>query len=449
MSFPANRLSLQATLALAAGAFSLLVLTGVAVAADLTIRMAVERSVYEASQRAATDWIASMTDARPSPPVTTSDVDLLQLVDSSGNVVAASRAAAGLPRLSLYWPSSDNRIEHRRACSPSGCLMFTAVRPSPQEEQVLWGGESHVVYAGQEQPAILGTYRLELYLALAVLTASTLAMGAAWALLGLALRPVEAMRRRMAEVTVTDLSMRVPVPPGRDAVARLAHTVNDTLARLESTVDQQRRFSSMVSHELRTPLTGVRTELEEALMYRDVDPHESIGRALTALDRCHGIVEEMLILARVRTAPRRHERVNLTELARDEVAARKAPIRIHAEEDVMVYGNAVQLREVLLNLLVNAERHADSLVEVSVTRAEEQAIVTVLDDGPGIAETERERVFQPFVRLDDARRRDPQGSGLGLAISRAIAESHDGSLTIGDSPRGALFILRIPLANAL
>ncbi|MFI7611550.1 sensor histidine kinase [Nonomuraea terrae] len=448
MSFPVNRLSLQATLALVAGAFSLLVLAGVAVVADLTVRMGVERSVYEGTQRAATDWIASMTDARPAPPVTTSDVDLLQLVDSSGNVVAASRAAARLPRISRYWPPSDNRIEHRRACSPSGCLMFTAVRPSPQEEQLLWGGESHVVYAGQEQPAILGTYRLELYLALGVLTASTLAMVAAWALLGLALRPVEAMRRRMAEVTVTDLSMRVPAPPGRDAVARLAHTVNDTLARLEAAVDQQRRFSSMVSHELRTPLTGVRAELEEALMYRDVDPHESIRRALTALDRCHGIVEEMLILARVRTAPRRHERVNLTDLARDEVAARRAPIRIRAEEDVVVYGNAVQLREVLVNLLVNAERHAESLVEVRVTRAEGQAVVTVLDDGPGIAETERERVFQPFVRLDDARRRDPQGSGLGLAISRAIAQSHDGSLTIGDSPRGALFILRIPLADA-
>ncbi|MFG2074758.1 sensor histidine kinase [Nonomuraea maritima] len=449
MSFLTNRLSVQATLSLAAGAFALLVLGMVAVAADLLIRMAVERSTYEETQRAATEWVGTMTESRTPPAVIASKGVLLQLVDSSGQVVAASRTAAHLPAMSTYWPPPDNRIQQLTRCSDSRCLMLTALRPSPHEERLLWNGAPHVVYAGQEQPEVLRTHQLELYLTMGVLAAGVLMFGAAWVLVRMALRPVESMRRRMAEVTVSDLSLRVPEPPGQDPVARLARTVNETLARLQAAVEQQRRFSSMVSHELRTPLTGMRAQLEEALMYRDMDPHEAITGALTAAERCHAIIEEMLVLARVRSSPSHRQRVSLTDLVREEVRTRgwQLPVRLSAEEDVLVMGNAVQLREVLTNLLANAERHAESLVEVSVARSGGQAVVAVNDDGSGIPEQDREQVFQPFVRLDEARRRDPQGSGLGLAISRAIAQSHDGSLTIEDSPRGARFVLRVPLAS--
>ncbi len=450
---PAGRLSVQATLALAAGVFSLVVLSAIGVLADVAIRAAIERGVFEETERAATDWIGSMTTRRPSPPVTASDVDLMQLVDSSGNVVSASRAAAGRPPLSAFWPRSEDRIEHRTECSPAGCVMFTATRPSPQEEQVLWGGESHVVYAGRMQPEILATHRLELFLGAGVLAASALMVGVAWVLTGLALRPVEAMRRRLAEVTVTDLSLRIPEPHGSDEFARLARTANVTLARLQAAVEQQRNFCSMVSHELRTPLTGIRTQLEEALLYREVDPHQAIRDALGTADRCQSIIDEMLMLARVRAAPHGAERVDLAELVRGEAAARRSgvPVRGRVEEGaegVRVRGNTVQICEVLVNLMANGQRHARSGVEVSLARVDGQAVVTVLDDGDGIAEADRERVFQPFVRLAEAHRRDPKGSGLGLAISRAIAEAHQGSLKVGDSEAGAAFVLRLPLADA-
>jgi signal transduction histidine kinase len=442
-----SRLSVQAILTLATGLFSLLALSAVGIAADLAIRTDVEQQIYEDTERAAVDWIGAMNEARPPPPVAVSDVNLIQLVDSSGDVVSASRAAVGRPALSEFWPSSDDRIHHRTECSAAECVMITAVRPSPQEEQLLWGGESHIVYAGRVQPAILATHRLEVLLGSGVLAASALFAGAAWILVRQALRPVEAIRRRIAQVTVTDLSMRVPESSGQDAIARLARTANETLSRLQEAVEQQRHFASMVTHELRTPLTGLRTQLEEALMYADVDPRLAMGDALSTLDRCQLIINEMLSLTRLRTSSHGAERVDLTTLAREEVARRggKVPIRIHADESVEVCGNSVQIAEVLVNLLVNAQRHAQTCVDVSVARAGGHAMVSVVDDGAGIEPSDRERVFSPFVRLTAGRQRDPQGSGLGLAISRAIAQAHQGTLTVEDSPRGANFVLRLPL----
>ncbi|MFI7640825.1 sensor histidine kinase [Nonomuraea sp. NPDC049400] len=420
----------------------------IGIAADLMIRVEVEQRIFENTERAAVDWIGAMNQARPPPPVTTSDVSLIQLINSSGQVVSANRAAAGLPRLSEYWPPSDDRIEHRTECTAAQCVMLTAVRPSPQEEQLLWGGESHIVYAGRRQPTILATHALELVLGGGALIGSLIFAGATWILVRQALRPVEAIRRRIAQVTVTDLSLRVPQPPGRDAIARLARTANETLSRLQEAVDHQRHFASMVSHELRTPLTGLRTQLEEALLYSDVDPRVAVEDSLSTLERCQSIIDEMLALTRVRTSPHKHEQVDLTALVRQEVARRdtRVPVRIHAEEDVEVYGNPVQLTEVLMNLLLNAQRHARTCVEVRVARLGGQAMVSVVDDGAGIPPADREQVFAPFVRLAEGRRRDPQGSGLGLAISQAIAQVHQGTLTIEDSPQGAKFVLSLPLA---
>ncbi|RVX42650.1 signal transduction histidine kinase [Nonomuraea polychroma] len=425
-------------------------LSAVGIVAALAIRVDVEQRIFEDTERAAVDWIGAMNEPRPHPPVTASDVDLIQLVNSSGNVVSASRAAAGRPALSEYWPSSDDRIQHRIECAAEQCVMFTAVRPSPQEEQLLWGGESHIVYAGRTQPPILATHMLELLLGAGVLTGSVLFAGSAWILVGLALRPVEAIRRQIAQVTVTDLSMRIPEPSGRDAIALLARTANETLSRLQEAVDHQRHFASMVTHELRTPLTGLRAQLEEALLYSDVDPRLAVEDALSTLDRCQLIIDEMLALTRLRTSPHEPQRVDLTALVEEEAAQRdpKVPIHVHADETVEVCGNPVQLAEVVVNLLVNAQRHAHTCVDVSVAGADGQATVSVLDDGAGIDPADRERVFTPFVRLSAGRQRDPQGSGLGLAISRAIAQAHQGTLTVEDSPRGAKFVLRLPLASA-
>ncbi|MEV5323396.1 HAMP domain-containing sensor histidine kinase [Nonomuraea sp. NPDC052634] len=444
-----GRLSVQARLILMTALLSLASLTGVAVAADLIVREKVESEVYQSTQRAASDWIAAMDTSTPQP-VTTAEVNLLQLVDATGRVVAASRDAAGRPPISTLWPGSDDRIKHGRECANGECVMFTAFRPSPQEEEGLWGGASHVVYAGRVEPPVLAGWNLELGLAGAVLVASALVTGLAALLIRRTLRPVEVMRDLIAEITVTDLGLRVPVPRGRDAIATLARTVNRTLARLEEAVRQQGYYSSMVSHELRTPLTGLRTRLEEALIYPGVDRGQTISDALGSVGRLQVIIDEMLLLTRVRTSsPQQAERVDLGALVRDEVE-RLSPAyrpRVSVHDAPRVWGNRVQLGEVLTNLLVNAERHARSAIEVSVERADGEAVLTVWDDGNGIAPDQREQVFQPFIRLAAGRERDPGGSGLGLAISRAIAQAHQGNLAIEETPRGTCFVLRLPLAG--
>ncbi|MFC7648136.1 ATP-binding protein [Streptosporangium lutulentum] len=123
------------------------------------------------------------------------------------------------------------------------------------------------------------------------------------------------------------------------------------------------------------------------------------------------------------------------------------PVHVRIGRDVNVQGNRIQLIRVVDNLLANARRHAETRVEATAERVGDHAVVTVTDDGDGIAPQDRERVFERFVRLDDGRRREPGGSGLGLAISRDIAHAHNGTLLIEDSPRGARFVLRLPLMD--
>lgn len=138
--------------------------------------------------------------------------------------------------------------------------------------------------------------------------------------------------------------------------------------------------------------------------------------------------------------------MDLAALAREEAAGR-AGVTVEAADAVEVAGSRGQLGRVLANLLDNAQRHAGSAVTVAVRRDGERAVVEVADDGDGVPEADRERIFERFVRLDAARSRDDGGAGLGLAIARDVAVRHGGTLTVRDAPAGgALFALRLPLA---
>ncbi|MFG1861016.1 sensor histidine kinase [Microbispora bryophytorum] len=166
--------------------------------------------------------------------------------------------------------------------------------------------------------------------------------------------------------------------------------------------------------------------------------------------RLKTIIDDLLVLARLRAGdPAAYEPIDVGALVTEEAAALTGgvPVHVDADRDVRVLGNRIQLIRVIDNLLVNARRHADTAVEVTVRRAEGAAVITVQDDGAGIAPQDRERVFEPFVRLDDGRRREPGGSGLGLSISRDIAHAHNGTLTTEDSSRGARFVLRLPITD--
>ncbi|MBB4703651.1 HAMP domain-containing sensor histidine kinase [Sphaerisporangium siamense] len=423
-------------------ALSVVFLATVGASLAAAIRYKTEADAFEDNKRVAGQWSAAVRAGTvPRTIPARRPVDLVQVVDARGRVTNASRAASEQLPLSRVRPPPDDRFQNITECGTSqGCVILMAIRATPTPG-------SPVVYAGMTEPAILATNELDIGIAVGAAPIVGLVGWTSWTMLGRTLRPVQTISARMAEITGTDLSRRVPLPPGRDEITMLARTANETLARLETAVKQQRRFASDASHELRSPLAGLRARLEEALAYPDdVDPREAIRGALATTDRLEAIIADLLELARLRAAdPVPPERVDLAALATEATGARvnAVPVRVRAPSAVPVSGSRIQLARVVENLVVNAQRHAEGEVVVRVEAVDGQAVLTVEDDGDGIAPADRERVFDRFVRLDDARRRDPAGTGLGLAISREIAVAHGGTLRVEDSPRGARFVLRL------
>jgi signal transduction histidine kinase len=282
-----------------------------------------------------------------------------------------------------------------------------------------------------------------------------LAAATVWFIAGRVLRPVEAIRSEFAELSAHHLDRRVPVPRAGSEIARLATTMNTTLDRLQTAVDRQRQFTADASHELRTPLACLRTELELASSRPDTaDWPQVVDDALGDAIRLQDLTDDLLLLARLdaeTSAAEAGRQVDLTDLLREETARRSPPDHLtltahSAPGPLAVHGHRALLARVLGNLLDNAERHASSSITVRLTHDAEQhvAVVEVLDDGPGIAPDDHQRIFERFTRLDDARARDTGGAGLGLAIAHRITTTHHGTLTITPSAHGAHFTLRLP-----
>ncbi|MFK0239673.1 sensor histidine kinase [Microbacterium sp. NPDC090281] len=273
-----------------------------------------------------------------------------------------------------------------------------------------------------------------------------------WLVVGRALRPVERIREEVDGITAERLHQRVPVPETADEIAALATTMNGMLDRLDASATAQRRFVSDASHELRSPLATIRQHAELAQAHPEVT---SIGELAEVVSeeglRLQGIVESLLLLARLdEGASTLDEAVDLDDFALSEVRRLRAVgldvdgSGIHAAR---VHGDPRLLGQLVRNLADNAARHSQGRVAIGVTPADGYVFVTVEDDGSGVPVEERERIFERFVRLDEARSRDAGGSGLGLAIARGIAGSARGTLVVDDSRwGGARFVLTLPLA---
>ncbi|MET7736463.1 ATP-binding protein [Streptomyces sp. NPDC005402] len=265
-----------------------------------------------------------------------------------------------------------------------------------------------------------------------------------WLVTRRALRPVEGIRAEMAAITASqDLARRVPVPDTHDEVARLARTTNETLAALETSVERQRRFVADASHELRSPIASLRTQLEVAAAHPEL---LDLDGAVEDTVRLQHLAADLLLLARLDAGERpQNTRFDLAAVVQEQAAGR-TDVTVDAE-GVEVAGSRGQVERLLANLLDNAQRHARSRVAVAVRRDGRQAVVEVADDGDGVPAGDRERIFERFVRLDEARARDDGGAGLGLAIARDVAARHGGTLTVRDAAAGgALFELRLPVA---
>lgn len=282
-----------------------------------------------------------------------------------------------------------------------------------------------------------------------------------WLIVGRALRPIEMMRREVAGVaTVRGVhdQHRVAEPANDDEVGRLARTLNSMLDRMEASTARERRFVSDASHELRSPIANIRTELEVALHHPSTANWWQVARdVLGQNDRMEQLVAGLLLLARSDEGSliEAGEPTDLAAVARAVVTGvppGPPPVQM-ITDPATVRVPAVYAERMIANLVDNARRFAATTVTVTVRVApvsadgEEFVELEVADDGPGVPDADRERIFERFVRLDAARDRGEGGFGLGLAIVADLSRFYGGSITVEPGGPGARFVLRLPAAG--
>lgn len=375
---------------------------------------------------------------------------VLQVVAENGEVLAASPQLEGVPALISGVPEVGSTY-------------------SSTARVVSWLGEEEdyeVVSLGTSSPdgpvAVLAGVSLEgSHQALAglvrTLSSGMLAVlmvvaGVSWLVTGWALGPVAAIRREVDDITESQLDRRVPVPEHKDEVHRLAVTMNRMLSRLQEATARQQAFIGDASHELRSPVASLRTQLEVAAAHPTTfTTKELADETLADVLRLETLAEELLKMAKLdagsieESASKPLGQV-LSELL-DGRHGDRIPVDLKLGEGVEAPVPVGVTTQAVTNLLDNAERHAGVQVVLQARAAGGSVRVIVLDDGPGIPTEHRERIFERFVRLDDARSREDGGTGLGLPIARELARSKGGDLKVVESASGGAFELTLPTST--
>lgn len=405
----------------------------------------------EVETRASAAEVAALVDAGRLPdPVPVSGAQVVQVIDASGAVVAASATADRLTALvtpaeiAAVRRGSSVTVPGSRA-GQAGRLEVTGAVAGPASDRVT------VVAAlpTRELESSVRTLRDGLLIAFPLLLLVLAAI--AWRVIGSALRPVEALRHGAERIGSGQLrSERLPVPTSRDEIHALAVTLNGMLDRLDQLRRRQRAFVSDAAHELRSPLASMRTQLEVAGRLGD-------GGALPAellpdVDRLTALVEGLLVLARSdegAEAPLVEEldAQELLESVAGRYAAARVPVQVEPGRAAVgaplaVHAGRPDLDRAISNLVDNAVRHARSQVVLAADRDAGEVVLSVSDDGNGIPEQDRERVFERFTRLDEARDRDSGGSGLGLAITRDLLARNGFTICLTDARPGLKATLR-------
>ncbi len=359
---------------------------------------------------------------------------LAQVVSADGTVLQASPSSRREPVLSadVLGRLDGPLLLERRV---PGIANVTRLLAVPFEAQ----GRRVVVVVGASMQDRADTLRLVAgFVGAAEPLALLVACLAGWRLAGVALDPVERMRRQAAAVAVSGLDRRLSVPATDDEIARLARTLNEMLDRLERSFRTERHFLDTASHELRTPLAALRAELDLALA-RPRSPAETRAALVSAseeTERLSRLAEDLLVLSRARQGrlPLRRGEASLHELVAGTVqrwrsAAAAAAVRMVVDAaEVPVHVDPMRMGQALDNLLDNAVRHcaADGVVTVTAQVVDGAVRILVTDDGPG---------FPDGARSGSGPDR-AAGAGLGLGIVRAVAEAHGGGLELGNRPGG-------------
>lgn len=432
-----RRTSVRTRTTLAAVLVVALALLVAALALVLTVRASLHGGA-EATAEQQASAIADQVDAGGMPEPGESDDEpddvVWQVTDAEGRVVAASASLNGDP---------IPVVDGERASLPGGDHAYLVVT-----EDTGAGGDVTVAVSLEDVDETTAALALPLLLGLPLLL---LVVGVTtWLVVGRALRPVERIRGEVERISGSSLDRRVPEPATRDEVGRLARTMNAMLARLQESRQRQEQFVGDASHELRSPLASLRQAAEVARAHPGALPEGELAETvLEESVRMQVLVDQLLALTRAGEGRARahREEVDLDDLALAELRRVARPGLVTDTTRVgagRVHGDPVALGQVVRNLVDNAARHAASRIAVSVAETGDDVVVVVEDDGPGIPAADRQRVFERFVRLDEARARDAGGSGLGLAIVREVVTGQGGSVVVEPSALGgARFVVRL------
>jgi signal transduction histidine kinase len=428
----AVRLTCIATAVLAVG-----LVVGAAGLATLFFHNRVDAVDDNAREEAATVTSLLTSGQLPDPlPAPAEQPVLAQVLDAAGTVLAATPSTSRVVPL-LPLSAIESRHTETPFTTKDSALGSAPVRVIVTSSR--FHGANVTVVSAVLYTDVRGTLTAMLRtLVIAVPIVVVAAAIATWLAVSSALRPVDELRAAADQVADTRgrTAPTLPLPESRDELARLAETLNSMLARLHHATEQQATFVADAAHELRSPIASVRAQLDVALSVpTDAAEWAQIaGDVRTDVERISRLADDLLLLARLdsgATSP--HDFVDV----RQSLALPGAP--------VWVRGDPEELRRAVDNLVSNARRHARSTVQVAVERRADVVVITVDDDGAGVAPQDRERIFQRWLRLDESRARDDGGAGLGLAIARSIARNHGGEVELTDSPLGgARAVVRLP-----
>jgi heavy metal sensor kinase len=370
---------------------------------------------------------------------------------ASGEQVYRSGASVSLPPVALAATTAEKRYESLVANGrPWRTLTGTT----------LVGGRAVVLRVSRAETRL----RTQLWEVLVVLVLGlpvvvVLAGVGGYVLARQALTPIDHLASEAQRITAERLHERLSVPNQHDEIGRLAAVINDAFARLESSFEQLRRFTADASHELRTPLSVIRGIGEAGLgeTRTPAEYKEAMGSMLEEVDRLTNLVDTLLRLSHgdAGTVRLRREAIELGELTREVAASlgilaeeRNQRLAVDLAADVSVSADRLVLRESITNVIDNAIKYSPhgSTINIRVRPEAGDAVLSVADQGPGIAPEHRERIFDRFFRLDEARSRDSGGTGLGLAIAKWAVEVNGGRISVeAGADGGSVFRIVLPV----
>jgi heavy metal sensor kinase len=407
------------------------------------------------------DWALDMMHQTPNGEVIPSDYEetgendspWLRVLSPTGELVSASPEAIRHPI-----PGSDKLA----TIANEKIISVAEVNPPWRimSGKSKFGGRELIVQVARPATPIQEDLRYFLYLLLLGLPFCIALAGlGGYVLARRSLAPMDRMAAQARLITANRMSDRLPVDNPNDELGRLSTVFNDTLTRLQSSFDQMRRFTSDASHELRTPLTAIRSVGEVGLREKrgEGEYREIIGSMLEEADNLSRLVDRLLLLSRAETgdAMLARESVDLTDLV-EEVAAQLGVLAEEKQQSIAIEGKGTPkwtgdrmvLRQALINLIDNAIKYTQpgGHIAVHVAQMYRKVVIDVIDDGPGIPEDLRNRVFDRFYRVDKSRSRENGGTGLGLAIAKSAVEVQGGTVSLESSngAPGSVFRITLP-----